>query len=462
MANERLTASGSTSDSSCDWGLIMVVCPARQSTKRLRVPGLVGTMLLLWHRPWLNRILRGSTTPLKTRNRNGPGLSSRSTLVVNDPEHVKQMFAGSPTAWHAGECYEIITPLVSDKSMLVQDREDHARSRKLAMPAFTSAALRSYETMIHQLARDEVRQWVTDVEFCAQNRMQYVTLEIILRVVFGVTDPARLARLHELVPLMTDVNPVVLMGLHRRRLHSLPPWRGWLRMQQEFMGILRAQIAEHAQNEQGAPSDVLSRLLRAEVDGDRLSEDELVGQLMTLVMAGYETTATVMTWLVHDLARLPEVQHRAQRAASEGDMVYLEAVIKECMRIHPVLALVSRGLSEDSEIGGMRMAAGESVAASISLAHFNPEHFPEPDQFQPERFLSDTPPPVNTWIPFGGGVRRCIGAAFSLMESKLVLREILLNFTLGASGRKAERAKARTVVTAPHRGGRVIATRRTS
>lgn len=443
-------------------GLFMTLLPTRQSAKRLPVPGLAGTMLFLWHRPWLNRILRGATTPLKTRNRNGRGLTSRNTLVINDPEHVKQMFAGSPATWHAGECYEIITPLVSDKSMLVQDREDHARSRKLAMPAFTSAALRSYEPMIDQLAKDEVRQWPTSQPFRAQDRMQRVTLEIILRVVFGVTDPARLTRLHELVPAMTDVNPVVLMGLHRRRLHSLPPWRGWLVMQQEFIDVLRAQIAEHKQTGPGVQSDVLSRLLKAEVDGDRLSEDELVGQLMTLVMAGYETTATVMTWLVRDLARLPEIQRRAHRAASEGDMAYLEAVIKECMRIHPVLALVSRGLSEEIEIGGARMAAGESVAASISLAHFNPEYFPEPDQFQPERFLSENPPPANTWFPFGGGVRRCIGAAFSLMESKLLLREILLNFALSTSDDKPERAKARTVVTAPHRGGRIVATPRTA
>jgi cytochrome P450 len=143
-------------------------------------------------------------------------------------------------------------------------------------------------------------------------------------------------------------------------------------------------------------------------------------------------------------------------------MAYLEAVVKECMRIHPVLALVSRGLSEDAEIAGVRVPAGESVAASISLAHFNPEHFPEPDRFRPDRFLGDNPPPPNTWFPFGGGVRRCIGAAFSLMESKLLLREILLNFDLSAPDHKPETAKARTVVTAPHRGGRILATSRTS
>lgn len=419
-------------------------------------------MLFLWHRPWLNRLLRGSTTPLKTRNRNGHGLTSRNTLVVSDPNHVKQIFASSPATSHAGECYEIIKPLVSEQSMLVQDRDDHARSRKLAMPAFTGAALNSYESMIDQLAKEEVRQWPTNREFRSHDRMQRVTLEIILRVVFGVTDPARLARLHELVPAMTDVNPVMLMGLHRQRLRSLPPWRSWLGMQQEFIDLLRAQIREHKQAGSGGSADVLSRLLKVEIDGDRLSEDELVGQLMTLVMAGYETTATVMTWLVHDLARLPKIQQRAQRAASEGDGAYLEAVVKECMRIHPVLALVSRGLSEETEIGGVRMGAGESVAASISLAHFNPKHFPQPDQFQPERFLSDTPPPANTWFPFGGGVRRCIGAAFSLMESRILLREILLNYDLAASNSKHEHAKARTVVTAPHRGGRVIAAPRAS
>ncbi|GGU44570.1 putative cytochrome P450 135A1 [Streptomyces daghestanicus] len=419
-------------------------------------------MLFLWHRPWLNRRLRGDTVPLRTRNRNGPGLSSRGTLIVNGPDHVKQVFAGSPDTWHAGECYEIITPLVSELSMLVQDRQEHARSRKLVTPAFTSAALRSYEPMIGTLAEDEVRQWPTGRTFRVQDRMQRVTLEIILRVVFGVTDPARLTRLHALVPALTDVSPVVLMGLHRRSLRPLPPWRTWLASRREFVAVLRAQIAEHRQAGPGARSDVLSRLLKAEVDGDRLSDDELVGQLMTLVMAGYETTATAMTWLVHDLARMPDVQDRARRAASEGDTAYLDAVVKECMRIHPVLALVSRGLSEEAEIGGVRVAAGESVAASVSLAHFNPAHFPEPDRFRPERFLGDAPPPATAWFPFGGGVRRCIGAAFSLLESRLLLRWILLTFELTAPTTGPERAKARTVVTAPHRGGRVIATPRTS
>ena len=343
----------------------------KSHVRRIPLPGLAGTMLFVWHRPWLNRMLRGSTTPLLTRNRNGPGLTSRSTLVVSDPEHVKQVFAGSPSTWHAGECYEISAPLVSAKSMLVQDRDDHARSRKLAMPAFTGAALRGYEPMIAQLAADEVKRWPRNQEFVAQARMQHVTLEIILRVVFGVTDADRLARLHELVPAMTDVNPVVLMGLHRQRLHSLPPWRGWLAMQREFIDLLRAQIADHRQASTSTGTDVLSRLLRVEVDGDRLSTDELVSQLMTLVMAGYETTATVMTWLVHDLARHPAVQRRGRQAASEGDMDYLEAVVKECMRIHPVLALVSRGVSEETDVAGITVAAGGSVAASVSLAHFN-------------------------------------------------------------------------------------------
>jgi cytochrome P450 len=440
----------------------MTSFPTRRSTRRLPVPGLAGTMLFLWHRPWLNRRLRGVTTPVKTRVRNGRGLTSRRALVISDPAHVKQMFAGSPAAWHAGECYEIITPLVSGKSMLVQDREDHARSRKLAMPAFTISALRGYESMIGELAEEEVRQWPAGQLFRAQNRMQRVTLEIILRVVFGITDSARLARLHDLVPTLTDVNPLVLMGLHRRRLSSLRPWRNWLALQQEFIGELRAQIAEHKQAGRGAGSDVLSRLLQVEVDGDRLSEDELVGQLMTLVMAGYETTATVMTWLVHDLARLPAIQVRARRAAAEEDTAYLAAVVKECMRIHSVVALVSRGLSEDAEVGGVRVPAGESVAASISLAHFNPEHFPEPDQFRPERFLGENPPAATTWFPFGGGVRRCIGAAFSLMEMRLLLGEILLTFDLSAPDGRPETAKARTVVTAPHRGGRIIVTPRTA
>ncbi|RJQ68867.1 cytochrome P450 [Pseudonocardiaceae bacterium YIM PH 21723] len=428
----------------------------------LRLPAITQQLLVMWHRPWVSRLLRDSTEPIRIRMLNGPRMNARDGLLVSHPDHVRQVFAGSPSAWHAGECYQIIKPLVGEHSVLLQDRTEHARSRKLLMPAFTASALRGYEAMVEQLAKEEVRRWPTGQVFRAQDHMQRVTLEIILRVVFGVSEGDRLVRLRALVPPLNEVNPLVLIGMSHARLAELPPMRRTREIQREVTGLLRTQITERRKGEPGDHADVLARLLEAQVDGDRLSDDELIGHLITLLLAGHETTATAMTWTLHELARLPELQDRARQAAMTGDLGYLEAVVKESMRLHPVIAIVARALSEPAEFDAVTVPAGHAATPSISLAHFNAEHFPEPEEFRPERFLADPPPSANTWFPFGGGVRRCIGASFSLMEARILLREILLSFDLRPDRDRPERPKARNVVVSPHRGGRIIATPRTA
>ncbi|MGZ5404727.1 MAG: cytochrome P450, partial [Nocardioides sp.] len=204
-------------------------------------------------------------------------------------------------------------------------------------------------------------------------------------------------------------------------------------------------------------TDVLSRLIRIEDGGDRLSDEELRDQLVTLLLAGHETTASALAWALHEVGRDPEQRRRAREAARTGDDTWLEAVFKESLRLHPVIPMVARTLLEPTTIGGHDLPAGTTVGPSILITHARADNHPDPEVFRPERFLGHNPP-TNTWIPFGGGVRRCIGAGFSLMEGVAVLREVFAAYDVEAVG--ADRPKVRNITSVPLKGSRVRVTRR--
>jgi cytochrome P450 len=203
---------------------------------------------------------------------------------------------------------------------------------------------------------------------------------------------------------------------------------------------------------------VLSRLLAVSGE-DGVTDAELRDNLVTLLLAGHETTATALAWAVHELVRHPDVLHRAYRAADEGDDAYLEAVAKEAMRLHPVIYQVARRLRAPAQVGGYRLPAGVTVMPSIDLVQSNPAHHPDPDRFDPSRYLG-APLAANTWIPFGGGARRCLGAGFSLMEATAILREMLLAYDVRPERHRPERPKTRNITMAPSRGTRVVVTLR--
>ena len=418
-----------------------------------RWPSVVQTVALMrfrhWFHPWLQRKY-GDVFTIRLL----PG--GRPLVMVTRPEHTKEIFAGDPEVFHAGKGNSILGPIMGKHSLLLQDSVEHKRARKLLMPAFNGQALKEYQDLVTDLARDEIDGWSDGEDFRSLDRMNALTLEVILRVVFGVSDETRLAALRPRVNATVDVNPVVLLGWGYPWLQKIGIWKRTVANQYELDKLMYAEIRERrAAPDLAERTDVLSRLIRVGEEGDEgdaLSDTELRDQLVTLLLAGHETTATALAWSLYELGRHPELHARTVRALAEGDDAWLEAVMKESMRLHPVIPMVVRTLMKPTTIAGYDLPAGATVGPSIIVSHQRDENHPDPEVFRPERFLGQNPA-TNTWIPFGGGVRRCIGAGFSLMEGVAVLREVFAAYDVTALG--DDEPKVRNITSVPREGARV-------
>jgi cytochrome P450 len=257
-----------------------------------------------------------------------------------------------------------------------------------------------------------------------------------------------------------EVSALDIFGWHNPKLQRFGPWKRNLAAQRRVDELLYEEIAERRRAEDlDSRHDVLSRLLTVPSDDDRLTDTELRDQLITLLLAGHETTATALAWTFHELARDPAQLETAIRAADNNDEKYLEAVTKEAMRLHPVIFGVARKLTQEVEIGGYRLPAGVIVTPSIGMVHSDGSHHPDPATFRPDRFL-DGGPPTGTWLPFGGGARRCLGAGFSLMEANIVLREVLVRFRIAPDRHSPEPVRTRHITLVPGRGARIVVTAR--
>ncbi|MFD2417007.1 cytochrome P450 [Amycolatopsis pigmentata] len=384
----------------------------------------------------------------------------RHVVQLADVEHIRAVFAGPAKVFHAGEGNLVLKPVMGEHSVLITDEDVHLRARKLLMPAFHGAPLRGYRDMITELTEQEVSRWPAGRVFRSHERMRVLTLEIILRVVFGVAEGPRLDELRQRLARVVDVGILDLFGWHNEKLRRYGPWRRAADNQLRVDQLVYAEIAERRRADDLADrTDVLSRLLSVSADADGLTDAELRDQLVTLLLAGHETTATTLAWSFHELARDPRRLAAATEAADAGDEKYLEAVVKEAMRLHPVISEVSRKLTEDIEIGGYRIPAGFTVMPSIAMVHFDDERHPDPQRFRPERFL-DGGPDTGSWFPFGGGVRRCLGAGFSLLEATIVLRAVLSRYHLSPGRHRPERGRARNITTVPAHGARISVTPR--
>jgi cytochrome P450 family 135 len=310
--------------------------------------------------------------------------------------------------------------------------------------------------VVTAIAKDEVAHWKPGAPFRSLDRMNALTLEVILRVVFGVTDEQRLAALRPLVNKTVDVSPVVLLGWGYPFLQKFGPWKKTVDNQRALDKVMYAEIAERrAAGDLSERTDVLSQLLAVGDGDDGLADAELRDQLVTLLLAGHETTATALSWSLYELGRDEAQLRKAQKAADEGDDDYLEAVMKEAMRLHPVIPMVVRHLMAPATIGGWDLPRGTNVGPSIILAHSRPDNFEQPEVFRPERF-TDGHIEANTWIPFGGGVRRCIGAGFSLMEGVAVLREVLAAYDVRVPAGALDVPKVRNITSVPRHGARIV------
>ncbi|MGH2956631.1 MAG: cytochrome P450 [Solirubrobacterales bacterium] len=422
---------------------------------------LAGSTIRWWRRPL--EVLE------RARERYGDVFTLRvahedTWVMLSDPEHVKQVFTGDPRLLHAGEANTILLPVVGDRSVLLLDEGAHMRERKLMLPPFHGKRMQRYGELMAEIAAAEIERWPKDRKLRMRPRMQAVTLEVILRAVFGVADNERLRRFrHELRTLLEAISDprraILPVLLGPERIRRFPPFR---RKMEKVDGLLFEEVAARRRaGDLEQREDILSLLLQArDDDGEPISDPQLRDELMTLLVAGHETTATALAWAIELLARHPAQLERLESELAAGEDEYLDAVIKETLRLRPVVALVLRHLTEPMEIGGHLIPAGVALAPCIYLVHRRPDVYPEPERFRPERFLEGqdkTGARTYTWIPFGGGVRRCLGGAFAEFEMAVVLRELIRRRRIRPASDRAEHPVRRTITNVPSRGGEVFA-----
>jgi cytochrome P450 len=393
--------------------------------------------------------------------------TGRTVVIVSDPAIVKEIFQSSPDDLHAGAGNVVLKPILGGRSVLLLDGPEHLRQRRLMLPPFHGERMRAYGETMTEVAERHIARWPVGQPFSVHPTMQEITLEIILRTVFGIEDQAGVERLGAPMKRLlnsTDQPLRLLMLQFTRSAGAKPrsPWGRVYRLMAPVDKLIHAEIA--ARRAEAEPrDDILSLLLAArDEDGNALTDAELRDELMTLLLAGHETTATALAWTLERLVRTPRVlaRLREEQEAGEGTE-YLDAVIKEALRLRPVVPGVIRQLQRPLTIGGMDLPKGINISPSIYLIHRRPDVYPEPEAFRPERFLGDDAPGTYEWLPFGGSIRRCLGASFALYEMRIVLDTILRRATLETTSDDAEPVKRRFVTYTPAQGGRVRVTRLT-
>jgi cytochrome P450 len=380
-------------------------------------------------------------------------------VVVSNPAHVKQVFTGDPRVYHAGEGNRILLPIVGEHSVLLLDEGPHLEQRKLLLPPFHGRRMQRYGELMAEIAAAEIEQWPRGEPWRLRPRMQALTLEIILRAVFGLEHGPRLERLSSELRHVLDMltNPRMLLFpilLGPERLARFGPFQ---RLLERVDQPIYAEIADRRNaTDLERREDILSLLLAARRDdGSPMSDRELRDELVTLLVAGHETTATALAWAVERLVRAPDKLERLTAEVRAGETAYLDAVITETLRLRPVISIVIRRLTEPVELGGRRLPAGVGVAPSVYLVHRRADIYPEPERFLPERFL-EQPPGTYTWIPFGGGIRRCLGGAFAQFEMRAVLSELVRRRRLSPTRPQPERVFRRAITETPRHDAEVL------
>ncbi len=380
-------------------------------------------------------------------------------VAVAHPDAVKELFSHGPEEVDSGEANQALSPVLGTRNLLLLDREEHLRRRRIVLPPFHGERMRAYEDTIRQAIRKEIAAWPLGDPVAALPRMQALTFAVIMRCVFGVHEGERVGELGEalrsMIAWVTDTRRVLFFFIvGPQRLDKVPAFRRQLaRVDREILAEIsrRRTLGDLSERE-----DILSLLIQAtDEDGGQLSDEELRDELMTLLIAGHETTATLLSWAIHDLARDATSQ---DRLAAEGG-AFADAVITEALRLHPPTGGVARRLREPLAIGGYELPAGTDVVPVTLLVHRRADLYPNPWRFDPTRFL-DARPPAGGWFPFGGSVRRCIGASFAQFEARIVLEELTKALRLSPLERRPERTSRRAIVLVPSKGARVIAQRR--
>jgi cytochrome P450 len=384
-------------------------------------------------------------------------------VLISDPAAIKELYRQREQALPPGRNI-VLEPILGSTSLLIQEGAEHLSRRKLMLPPFHGERMRSYEQTMTEIVAAEIDSWPLHQVFPIHARMQAVTLEVILQVVFGVSSGPRLDRLREMLSTVLQETAAPgrqVLALALRRFGGQGPFAEFQTQLREVDELLFAEIAEHRQRpDLEEREDILSMLMTAEFeDGSKMEDKELRDQLMTLLLAGHETTATALAWTFDLLLRHPAALMRLRDELAAGDEDYLRATITESLRLRPVIPLAGRRLAQELTAAGLTLPAGTDVTPAIWLTHTRPDVYPEPFAFKPERFLEEGPD-TYAWIPFGGSVRRCIGATFAEFEMRVVLREVLTRCELRKADPRPERTGRRNITLSPKDGTPVVITAR--
>jgi cytochrome P450 len=391
-------------------------------------------------------------------------------VVYHHPDVIKEMFSQGPEDVHAGEANRVLRPFLGKYSLLVLDGAEHIRQRKLLLPPFHGERMASYGARIIDVTERSLARWPERRRFPVHTHLQAITMDIILRIVFGLEDEAALAPMRERLVAILDQGsiPWLLVPAFQRDLGPWSPWGKFVRAVQSADELLYAEIRRRrAEGAQGR-DDVLSLLLDVrDEDGKPMSDEELRDELVTLLVAGHETTATSLSWALRWILDNPAFEARLLRELSEGEptperlgkLPLLDAAVRETLRLQPVVPMVGRVLQRPMRVGAHDLDRGTPVLLSIYLTQRRPDLYPDPKRFDPDRFLRHKYGP-SEWLPFGGGIRRCLGMAFALYEMKMVLGTVLSRAALRLPLFGRVREVRRSITIAPSRGMPLVLERR--
>lgn len=417
-----------------------------------RTPTLVQSLQLIQGPPFLARCRRRYGDRFTLR------LGRFGTYVyLTDPADIREVFRGDDSVFHAGEANApFLGRVLGPTSVLVTDEDLHLRQRRRLSGPFHGDAVARLVPRMAGIAAADLDTWPVGRPFRTLDHTRSVTLEVILQTVMGVTEEDRLRPLREALLHLVDINLLEMAQFVVPSLSKMWPWKRFWPAKTRADDLIRAEIDRTRRDpDLDSRPDVMAMLVRhREPDGTAMTDGELRDQLVTLLLAGHETTATGLAWTLERLVRHPDVLARATGAARSGDDAYLDAVITESLRSRPVVPDVSRRLTRDVHLGEHLLPAGVYVDPAIVLVHRDPRMYPEPERFDPGRFDGARPDPL-VWLPFGGGSRRCLGAAFAATEMRVVLSEVLSRVDLEPTAAPGEKARMRHVTLAPAGGGTV-------
>jgi len=383
-----------------------------------------------------------------------PYLIFGTGVYVADPAAVRELMTGDQSDLHAGEANAPLSPVLGPNSVLVLDGPEHLRQRRLLLPPFQGSAVTQFREVIRNVAEAEVTRWASNGDIVLRDRMRALTFDVICRAVFGVTERDRVERLRSALAAVIDAGAMFFLPGPLRR--DFGPWSPWGRFQRR-LALADRLIYEEISGRRAEPdleerTDVLSLLLRArDEDGRAMSDAELRDELMTMLAAGHETTATGLAFAFDLLLRHPEVRARLREELASGNDAYLDATVTESLRLRPVIDASERTLTKPRVIAGWELPAGIRVYPAIVVIHRREDLYPEAHRFRPERFL-DGKAESYSWLPFGGGIRRCIGAALAQAEMAEVIRIVLESVELEPVRAEADPVVMRGITLVPRHG----------